>query len=89
MTRAVEAVTVAVVAFSATATSLVQADISGLIVPLMSGAIAALVGYFSAQITVRVELASLKTEIHLLRAELHRYYRTRTDIGHGPDWDSA
>ena len=60
-----------------TATALVEANVGGFVVPLVSGGVAALVGYFSAQITVRAELATLKTEIRMLREELYRYYSVR------------
>lgn len=75
--RAGEIAGTALVAGATTTGALLEADMSGAIVPLVSGGVAALVGYFSAQITVRAELASLKTEMRLLREELHRYYPIR------------
>lgn len=83
MVRALEVAATATIAAGTSAVALVQADATGILVPLVSGGIAALVGYFSAQITVRSELASLNTEMRMLRAELHRYYqiRKRPDLG--------
>lgn len=44
---------------------------------VVTGGMAALVGWFSAQITVRSELTELKTDLRLMRAELHRYYQPK------------
>ena len=77
MTRASEVLTTSAVAAATSAIAMIQADMSGIMIPVVSGVVAALVGYFSAQITVRSELASLSTDIKLLRAEMHRYYLVR------------
>jgi len=75
--RVIEVAAISALAAGTTATTLVEANVNGFVVPLVSGGVAALVGYFSAQITVRAELAMLKTEIRMLREELYRYYSVR------------
>lgn len=82
MERTLEIAGTSVIAAATSALALVDAGVSDAAIPLVSGGVAALVGYFSAQITVRSELASLNTEMRLLRAELHRYYRVRGENDH-------
>lgn len=79
MIRAAEIAGTSLIAAGTSAVALVEADVAGLAIPFVSAGVAALVGYFSAQITVRSELASLNTEMRLLRQELHRYYRVRSE----------
>jgi hypothetical protein len=85
--RVIEVAAMTALAAGTTAMTLVEANVNGFVVPLVSGGVAALVGYFSAQITVRAELAMLKTEIRMLREELYRYYSIRRrhddDADHG------
>lgn len=74
MERALEIMGTSAIAAGTAAVALIQVGAGDVLIPVVSGGVAALVGYFSAQITVRSELASLKTEMRLLRGELHRYY---------------
>jgi hypothetical protein len=84
--RAIEVGLTSTVAATTTALAMLQVEESGLMILVLSLGVSSIVGYFSAQMTVRVELASLKTEIHALRGELHRYYQMRHD-GHPRDID--
>ena len=65
---------VSIISALTTAGIMTEADVSGLAVPLLSTGVAAVVGYFSAQITVRSELAALQAQVQYLREEMHRYY---------------
>jgi ABC-type enterobactin transport system permease subunit len=77
--RLAEASLAAVVGGATTALAVIQVEESGGVILVLSLGVSALVGYFSAQMTVRVDIAALKAEIHALRDELHRYYRTRIE----------
>lgn len=57
--RAAEIFSVAMLASITTAGAMTQADISGLVVPLISGGVAAVVGYFSARMTMEREMGVL------------------------------
>jgi hypothetical protein len=74
MERALEVLGTSAIAAATAAVAMIQVGAGDVLIPVVSGGVAALVGYFSAQITVRSELASLQTEMRLLSAELHRYY---------------
>jgi len=81
---------VSIISALTTAGIMTEADVSGLAVPLLSTGVAAIVGYFSAQITVRSELAALQAEVRHLREEMHRYYtpaaaRKRLVVEHEDD----
>jgi hypothetical protein len=77
----VEIGTTAGVAGVTVASAMATADVSGFLSVAVPIGAAAVVGYFSAQITVRSELAELRTELRLIRQELHRYYPTRGEVG--------
>lgn len=55
-----------------------EGQMSGLWQVLIPLGAAALVGYFSARITTESAISSLRTEIRLIREELHRYYQIKT-----------
>jgi hypothetical protein len=79
---------VSIISALTTAGIMTEADVSGLAVPLLSTGVAAVVGYFSAQITVRSELATLQAEVRHLREEMHRYYApAERRIRHKQDQD--
>jgi H+/Cl- antiporter ClcA len=83
MQHVAEVSTAATVAGATMAGAVSSADLGGLMSWLVPLGAASVVGYFSAQLTVRSELAELRTELRLIRHELHRYYPTRGEVaGH-------
>ena len=54
--RFLEVISVTAIAAATSAGVMTEADMSGLVVPLISGGIAAIVGYFSARMTMEREM---------------------------------
>jgi len=80
MQHVAEVGTAAGVAGVTAAAAISGADVSGALSWVVPLGVSAVVGYFSAQLTVRSELAELRTELRLIRQELHRYYPTRGEV---------
>lgn len=72
--------TAAGVAGATAAAAVITSDLGGVMSWVVPLGAAAVVGYFSAQLTVRSELSELRTELRLIRQELHRYYPTRGEV---------